>query len=86
MTPPFEIRRTPNLGTHYVTHTLYVGGKAIRSQLGPMSEEQIEQAIADYLSPPPPTPVKPFSTWASHGSKRGPKPRGYVYENDSEDA
>ena len=55
--PLYEIRKRKTEGAPYVVHSLFVGGALVYQQLGPFTEEEIEQRINAHLHP---TPVRAF--------------------------
>lgn len=73
--PAFHVRITANPGTHYKTHSLFVGDTCLRSQLGPFSDGEAERYVREYLAPAPaPQPLgKALTAWRS---KPGPKKGG----------
>lgn len=74
--PAFDVRVTPNIGTHYMTHSIYVGGKCIRSQLGPFGAGEAEHYVRAYMAPAEPPPLaRALTAWSIRG-KPGPKPKG----------
>ncbi len=51
MKTAYELRTHKLPGTHYVQHTILVAGVVAASQIGPYSENEIEQRVRAHLNP-----------------------------------
>jgi hypothetical protein len=80
--PAYEVRTKKVDGAPYTTHSIVIGGKVIRSQLGPFGAGEADDIVRAHMHPPASRldDMKDFWRTGKPGPKAGAKKQPEVEE------